>query len=127
MPVSCIAEQKDFIGEDNISSGKIIKYNNGMYLLRAYIHFEKPYDGITNFTWTFPESFEDRPDVYLTPTSNEISQYLYTARVSTPTYVTIIYSDVITKIAHATMSKDNPAYNVYPPDEIYLNLLAIGK
>jgi len=127
LPVSCIAEQKDFIGEDNISSGKIIKYNNGMYLLRAYIHFEKPYDGITIFTWTFPESFEDRPDVYLTPTSNKISQYLYTARVSTPTYVTIIYSDVITKIAYATMSKDNPAYNVYPPDEIYLNLLAIGK
>ena len=125
LEVACMVKNEEFTATN--ATGRIIKYNDGLYILYANIDYAKPYDGITYFTWTFPESFEDSPYVYLTPTSNSPSTYLYTARVSTPTYVTIDYLDVLTKIKHANMSKDDPEYNVYPPDKIYLNLLAIGK
>ena len=107
------------------ATGRIIKYNDGLYILYANIDYAKQYDGITYFYFTFPEAFSVIPSVYITNCNKEI-YYGLTARITTATNIRIDYYNINKAIVYATTSSDDPKREFYSTDDFSLNLLAIG-
>ena len=123
LEVACMVKNEEFTATN--TTGRIIKYNDGLYILYANIDYAKPYDGITYLYFTFPEAFSVIPSVYITNCNKEI-YYGFTARITTATNIRIDYYNINKAIVYATTSSDDPKRELYSTDDFSLNLLAIG-
>lgn len=123
LEVACMVKNEEFTATN--AAGRIIKYNDGLYILYANIEYARPHDGITYFYFTFPEAFSVIPSVYITNCNKEI-YYGFTARITTATNIRIDYYNIQRAIVYATTSSDDPKREIYSIDDFYLNLLAIG-
>lgn len=123
LEVACMVKNEEFTATN--TTGRIIKYNDGLYILYANIGYAKPYDGITYFYFTFPEAFSVIPSVYITNCNKEI-YYGFTARITTATNIRIDYYNINKAIVYATTSSGDPKREFYSTDDFSLNLLAIG-
>lgn len=123
LEVACMVKNEEFTATN--TTGRIIKYNDGLYILYANIDYAKPYDGITYLYFTFPEAFSVIPSVYITNCNKEI-YYGFTARITTATNIRIDYYNINKAIVYATTSSDDPIRELYSTDDFSLNLLAIG-
>lgn len=123
LEVACMVKNEEFTATN--TTGRIIKYNDGLYILYANIDYAKPYDGITYFYFTFPEAFSVIQSVYITNCNKEI-YYGFTARITTATNIRIDYYNINKAIVYATTSSGDPKREFYSTDDFSLNLLAIG-
>ena len=123
LEVACMVKNEEFTATN--ATGRIIKYNDGLYILYANMEYEKQYDGVTYFYFTFPEAFSVIPSVYITNCNKGI-YYGFTARITTATNIRIDYYNINRDIVYATTSSDDPKRVLYAIDDFYLNLLAIG-
>lgn len=123
LEVACMVKNEEFTATN--TTGRIIKYNDGLYILYANIDYAKQYDGITYFYFTFPEAFSVIPSVYITNCNKEI-YYGFTARITTATNIRIDFFNIQRAIVYATTSSGDPKREFYSTDDFSLNLLAIG-
>lgn len=123
LEVACTVKNEKFTATN--ATGRIIKYNDGLYIIYANIEYAKQHDGITYFYFTFPEAFSAPPSIYITH-SNLEEYYGFTARITTKTSVRIDYYSIERAIISATKNSDVPQTDLYGTDDFYLNLLAIG-
>lgn len=123
LEVACMVKNEEFTATN--TTGRIIKYNDGLYILYANIDYAKPYDGITYLYFTFPEAFSVIPSVYITNCNKEI-YYGFTARITTATNIRIDFFNIQRAIVYATTNSGDPKREFYSTDDFSLNLLAIG-